>query len=906
MPLNSKGILSIQETTSLLDKNFLLKSENFIPEEASIAVRSGCSCVYEFDTGGEGYQVIPECLKTVTISGQEIIIGVSVDGTIFGILPERLDHQFAIFRRYFRTEEQLLMRSPLSLTRHVKIIEVEGYVFILSAIKSWAIKKDGLFRIALTNEFNLRYKIVVDALDCTVVDLDNNSIILTETDKMSTWFKQQTEMYVRAVNEFGGRGARSISSFTKKFGSYVVSGEFMLYNENNAFVFDHLFVRTFTERWHHNDKLYYEAEPTVRGKLLKDIYAVALVIGQDGAGKQMVTFPNVNNIEFFKEGNMCSLFRFPVIDAGAGAYFTDAVILDTSTNIISTSSSTYGTALPNINEYNCIANSLAPFNTYFGGEIVIEFHFVLLWQTKDGYSLLSVPDDAPYSANFFAVGKTLFVTSLGRKIVNQPMQIISVEDAEVDSPYCLPSGTAQLEKRVIWSSVSTGKTTTFYRVNFPMHDNAEQSAFDGCTIYDYTTSQESLMPHRVSYLSFAGYSSTEAYETLSLEDSETDLDYLSEPLLIAERTKFVSSAGSMALSAVASGVTGITDVNHWHTLSYENVFTENQLQLHAAIDDRGQPFIEAIDFDNETGFIPEDTLICYFYDYYGFDNNETNSLNQKYEVYRVEPEQSYDVKIGESCGMANLIYDIEETISREYYDEGKRTFPIQLSKANIKSSVVYDIYTRSVGFFEDVEHFNGKFYFASNNFIKITNSKHEWDPKDTIQMKSRCYGMHSLNKALYVFSEDGVYSIFGDNKIEKFTNIIAEKWCSIGDSLFFSDKYGRIYNTDFSPIPISQSSYSTNNPYIISVENTQAIRNETEMWQIIDMVGHDNKLYVATNKGVWLYNHLDKTWWLLTYPFDILKLVVYKDKVHAVAGTYTDSYTISYDRLIDISGGDLK
>ena len=116
----------------------------------------------------------------------------------------------------------------------------------------------------------------------------------------------------------------------------------------------------------------------------------------------------------------------------------------------------------------------------------------------------------------------------------------------------------------------------------------------------------------------------------------------------------------------------------------------------------------------------------------------------------------------------------------------------------------------------------------------------------------------------------------------------------------FATEDGRIYHTEFAPVPAAQQWQLTENPYIIKEDDSEIIRNISETWTVYDLAALDDSVFVATNKGVWLYHGPTKSWWEQRYAYDVLRLVRWTDKIIAVGGTYPDELLIDVSKFKDI------
>jgi len=306
--LNEKGLVSIHETTSLLNKEFLLRNTNFVPEQKSISVRPGVTQVVKIakvESLSTFNSMLPIAMKSVMLGGENGIMFVERRGGIKFVWPESPNIVFDIKRRWFDHQELLTVRNNNDVATTVEIIEAANYIYILSPVRSWAIIKDGMVKI--DRDYSTKSKpsgiITVDALDATILDLDQDTLKLRASDKTSSSIMRGTNICARMRSELGGSGACTPDSIIPRTNSYIAetsqtftrqllnSSETIETNVKHT-AYTYLHSKDAVQQYSENDTV--DTDVGNRMVVMKDIYCYGYPIYYDDAPTKIIIVLRVN------------------------------------------------------------------------------------------------------------------------------------------------------------------------------------------------------------------------------------------------------------------------------------------------------------------------------------------------------------------------------------------------------------------------------------------------------------------------------------------------------------------------------------------------------------------------------------------------------------------------------------
>ncbi len=409
-----------------------------------------------------------------------------------------------------------------------------------------------------------------------------------------------------------------------------------------------------------------------------------------------------------------------------------------------------------------------------------------------------------------------------------------------------------------------------------------------------------------------------------------DLKYFFAPLIVISEPHGVSP--SPGLNGGCSVNTYITapsnksfstlpvNVNLWYEPKFYG--SGNQTLVYnpyAIVDEKGEAIIQNDSPSYEVGGHEHDLhdslILCYVQSSSTEGDGDSEYRYGSYEIYRdSEITGEGAKKIAEELNHLKLDLDLASFQYRALVQKPSLAVdsngynstyylmhaPIYISNVDLMETAVGSGMARSIGDFKSCAYFNGRLCFASGNVIKLTNEFLEWDGSNTLVVGGTIRKLISLHSMLYIFTDDGIYTMNQENKISKFSSIKATHGAVYGDRLLFASEDGRIYHTEFSPIPAAQQWQLTETPYIIKEEDTEIIRNISETWTIYDVASLDDRVYIATNKGVWVYHGPTKSWWEQRYPYEVLRLVRWTDKIIGVGGRYLDLILVDISKFKDI------
>lgn len=342
--------------------------------------------------------------------------------------------------------------------------------------------------------------------------------------------------------------------------------------------------------------------------------------------------------------------------------------------------------------------------------------------------------------------------------------------------------------------------------------------------------------------------------------------YISNPFNVDHTAN--SKRFCLSVPSTSNDIPLPVDSNFWCTGMIDADETAFVCEFRPDVDENGMPFITNIG-NNTIIDTSGDETICV---YAASDVVDEKFLGCCFDVFRSVPENENDTYIGGQTTTDLFLCDIGTTPStlEDIFKYGTRdtlsvnmrlaTYPVMLSKVNMVESTAPNYYTRSVGSWDDVEYFNGKLWFVSGNVLKPTNALLEFDPVDTIEIPSSIVGVKALANQLFIMATDGIWTVNLKNELEFLSSIRANRWASVGESLYIVDERGQIFNTEFTPIPASDQRRITENPYMVLSLNTAMIQDVADQWNIFDIASACDMLWVASNVGLWAMESSTKAW----------------------------------------------
>lgn len=972
------------ETTTLLGDNHVLKGRNFIPDGDGVSVRSGMTAILQMDDSSNTQ--VPLAVKTVTISGEDIILSVMNNCKVYAIFPKRTGMYYQLYRRYYDINEPILLGNETYVPNYADIVQVGNYIYLISPTRSWVIYRDGMLKFEQTH---VGYptstdKLIVDALDATILDLDYESIKLTKTGKTGSYIRKGDWLSARFRSEFGGRGAPSSATKVQETDSYVVEVGNSLKRfyfgktDNSTSRYDRYYPVCYmhsngaVQRETSTENLTEDTDNYTRNvKILKNVFTYGILVAYS------ITSTTVNVTIACKTGSDNHLKVGTKVgltlprnhyDAGNNTTWIDATIVANP-----------GTIPDKFNDYMCLTFE---YDIPIGGDLAYGPYGLFDPETYDADSDLTIHDFSGTLIMWQTVDmkkySTAYIWTPTGEGGNADKNFYGI-DQIYNSEYPVTTMYCNINNDVVYQPV------TFFPSS-EVRGNASSGTFNGIystNYYSVSQSEYNITEPGVQYARKVGEADKENYifteNTKSLFNSNGNLDgsviktkwtyleeqqyvdhitdtwfkdrwyYITAPIIkyvegegegaedkfffaplivVSEPHNCTSSIATTGGRPLATYITAPSEkigkrfpvnMNLWYQPKFHydtdpaSLEGTNQIEYnpYAIIDEKGDPIIQTrvpSYANGKSDYELDNSLImAYWSTDCTSEDGESIYKHGYYEIYKDDiPGQSYPTKIAEDLNLLNLQIDLSVQRINKFNPADTSSYyllhqPIYISNMQNVSSVSSNSNTRSVGEFTASAYFNGNMYFASGNTIKSTNEFLEWDSVNTFTVGGIVNQLVSLNNMLFILTDEGIYSYSTEGKIEKFSSIKASMGSVSGEKMMIVGMDGKIYHTEFSPVPISSQWQLTNNPYVIAVDDTEVIKNLQETWTVYDIASLDDKFYVATNKGVWVYHGSTKSWWEYKLPYETLRMVRYQDQIVCFGGNYVDTFILGPTKFKDIS-----
>jgi hypothetical protein len=108
-------------------------------------------------------------------------------------------------------------------------------------------------------------------------------------------------------------------------------------------------------------------------------------------------------------------------------------------------------------------------------------------------------------------------------------------------------------------------------------------------------------------------------------------------------------------------------------------------------------------------------------------------------------------------------------------------------------------------------------------------------------------------------------------------------WSAVGESLYIVDATGKIFNTEFTPIPVKDQRRNTDNPYMVLAVNTAMIQDTCDQWVVFDIKSAHDMLWVASNMGLWALESNTKAWFKVSNDV-FLHLINVGNEIYGITG----------------------
>lgn len=986
------GVRRVNETTTLLGDQHVLKGKNFIPDNSGISVRSGMTTIARIDNEQDQTKTnLPLAMKSVNISGEDIVLIVQNNCVIQAVFPNRTGCIYDVRRRYFDVDEKIILGNDSEIPNNVDILEVGNYIYILSPVRSWVIYRDGMLKIEQTTVgvYTTGDYITVDALDATIMDLDNETLRLVKTGDTASLLQKGDLLFARFRSEFGGRGSASLSTKLTETNSYVVevsnslkryyiaSGENTTHNKHDRY-YPICYMHSNGAEQRKTSRENQGVDQTRYVKVLKNVFASGILAQHAfvaGTTNRITIACKTGDNNHLTIGTKVGL-TLPTnhYNSATNTTWVDGVIVENPSplpdifcdNICITVEYDAPGARPlalgpsafNPDMFDADTDMLV---TAFQGVDYagVGIRRIVLFQTVDGkkYTTLKYYQRNEEGGSIDQINSIITQISGGSFPISTILYTVN-NDVLLNPVTFFP----------LSEIVATGNGIYFYgkykAVNFDTAQHSYSNAADRPffryqrTVADadeksciFTTNTESLFlsngqldgtelecdwyygeepTHHLTRTWFKDRAYSPTIPIIAYEEDQKDYYFLSPLIVISEPHNVTRGAESytnlntyITAPSEKCGCKFPVATNLWYQPKYHDDGKASvAYNPFCLTNESGEPILQNVspsrdDFDATHYHDIHDSLIlCYDSAAITTEDGESVFKNGYYEIYRQSSfGDNTPIKIGEELNLINLTIDFTHggefrifTGNPDYVDAKELStyyyqihHPIYLTNVRSIAAATTGGFVRSVGDFRSAAHFNGKMYFASNNVVKETNEYLEWDPVNTYEVGGIIKQLVSLNNMLFIFTDDGIYTMNSEKKIEKFSSVKAYMGAVSGEKLMIVGENGKIYHTEFAPVPISSQWQLTQNPYIIVEDDSEIIKNLSETWTVYDVASTDDRFFVASNKGVWVYHGATKSWWEAKYPLEPLRLTRWRDKVIAVGGNFIDAMKVGIQKFKDIS-----
>jgi hypothetical protein len=907
--MKSNGLVSINETTSVLGNEYLLEAKNVEADGYSIKNRNGIDKVTPLTYLVMGREpetkyMDPLAIKAVTIGSQEVILIVNHNGLVFGIIPEHYNQMYNLKYRDFRAEKHMDCRIGYNLTppTRAEIIEYSNYVYVITNQGSWAIIKNGIFSISQSE--SLDDSIVVDALNATLNDLDGEfpKLELISKNKFSQ-LEAGERIFVRNVSQLGGRGYPSETVETNEQGSYFVHGIDAIPRITNSFI----------------------NGLTCRKPIAKLIRTSAITqwatSGDPWSGYYKAAYSVVmNRIEVSRFIDLDSDYATPypykkmtlvtknaAVDAFVGLLskteqpdktFVVYLLISTYASASHTSTSTASYTFDN--SYWCLRTGKDQINT-----TRTNYNCVTM-VNKDGEGYLIVPN---YDGIKTAITQGSILTAKTLAQYNEDI------DNEVYRNIIAPNNCFEILVTGNWEY--TGRSVNYTDEDLTTfsvrqgRSKIRHSAIYGTTLHNNRLTSDERIEWIPVFYSYSGPGLADL-EKLSSDSTTVAIQTTNESLLFPIKivgNKFSTSHNissilyyrdkdnSYNLTAQFMDIPGLT-INtavfyigwNGNTAPIGNYIDEAYLYAESATDDL---FLYNGSNNQLIRYLPDDSQRFAVVEGLGSSRYGTKSLSydtntkqiglkcsrltdiavanqindvtltieapitiDQYKLYEGYIEnEDYDLLVARQDTNKAILSDVN--ISTNIYTntfglytgQTAPNMPLAMTKKHVWASAQPKDYNRALGDFIKAVVFDGFICAYESNVIKFINDKLEWEVERTLEIPAAINNIESLGNSLYVFTNQGVYVILPDMSVDYLTSLVIEKACVANSQLVMVDSNGDLYKTEFTPMPVAQYNRQTKNPYIITKITSDLIHNITEGWQVKDLQYMNGLVYIITESA---------------------------------------------------------
>ena len=833
-----KGIASNKETTSLLGQEFLLEAENLVDDINGVKVREGIGLVTPFDSETE--EIIPIAIETVNIGGSDLVLLVSKEGYVYAIYPQKRKFIYKVYRKHYKYAYHIRLKegneAPPS---NVKIIHCSEYVYLLSTEKCYLIRSAGCEARDSAGGVNYLF---VDAFDATIYDADGEELKLYSTDRYSSSLVKDTELYYKIRNEIGGRGKASLKTFVPQDDSYLVAGIKGMRQD----VFG----------------------VARRGKFITKIIGHAVRTTDNGTGTEDYYVDFYNSEDSLKQ--LTSK--------------TDGLVANEDSNLwrngTLNESGNHGMVADKQSVE--IVSAIKPAKVWdddmvFGSGTPFLYTCCLVFDKHDNAKLIVHIDEQ----SKFTSGQIFVVPYLvtGYSATNgEQKQKVNwlVKVTSSGTPVTFEdANTYQIGVNQASALGGFVAYETPDAVNYSYIFDVEISGIKDFRKYIYGSgfnASDSASQHYTSYTVYPIY--------ISVDSSDDPVD----PMIICD--KFVEEPSSNYSLTVDITYT-VGDIQDWYRLDSLVGLTWS-IQLIADIDgDNGLHIRDAF----WTTYSNMDIIV------YGSrfaDPHERGDWEKFYDVFEVDTETDY-ILASSFHNRRKTQAEFEVISFDNYYTfDDYYVNPLLICHYDIFAFPFPKIETSNVGSWTDAVFYEGKFFFAENSRLKITDMQLQWKETNVLELNGKINFMLANSYSLFVFTEKGIYYLDRDFKVKPLSTMIALSAVVYGKNVIFVNNDGSVWKIDV--VPFMEKSASET--YKVVPEGGGILKNITDQWTVYSMAVIEDKMYMSTSHGIFYYNLSTKAWFKHTYSIDdAFHLINYKDTILAYGGnldntTFEDNYSV--------------
>ena len=850
-----KGLVRSNETSNIIGDGYLQEVKNMEPVGAGIGVRNGSSIQASMVNSTLGTDsVLPAAMELVNIGGADLFLIVDKKGGLFAHFPKIINRIYKVQRQNYAQVEELNLFGSSEFAYDdfdkVKIIEAGNYVYVLSTVKSWAIRKDGLLRVEDDSAYDLAspttWTVTVDAKDATVYDADEERIDLINTRGFTGEIDTESQIYYKIRNELGGSGAKSKS---KRIGT---QGSYLACNMRGSIKAQ----ETASDGFANKDILDYgimTSSPTgIRGtyKLSSsnsDKYFVGQKVG-------MTHTDPTTGTHYWGNGIVAGVSKLTDTDKeGRATEFTYLVVDADNPGVVAQHASRYFNQLQ---KFQYVRTSPAAPGFYYDS--------ILLWALPNTNKAYITFPDAFVTTSLFDNKGLYAARGLGATNGIIPFYI-----------------------------ESSGSSSSIYHGGIA-GDNGLYGILDkGQTGYidDYFTYVYKSPGNIGITIDGLSYNVGTKFIEVKVDMDMEQLNNFANTYVLSNITDGIIAKGGAVVVPLELFLNSSGDL--LDCVVFSEPFDEDIVDdQDASFDTDVQTYVTKTGSSGEGGDnnLWADILTRNYHPKPVIDNNKVKLLIDDvdlkgnlsvftknadsdsrffYDVYR-ETDEKFDIKLASS-------YFNRSVDSAGIFDTStSMNCPVNISKPNLRGVAVGNPFVRSVGDWSDAVLFNGKFYFSQNSQIKVTNILLEWDELNTVFIDGSIKSMLPSSRFVYVATDRGMFVVDDKMVSQKISSTVFTKLYSLDIGIMALSDTGSIY------VIQEIKGLGGNIRDFDFKEITRVLESDVNDWTVYDAEYIKDKIYVSTNRGLYIYYMPTQSWWRNEYDFDTTLLWKYRDELFTI------------------------